>query len=432
MFGAAVGTAALLLAACSGSGTGSAVPAPAAPVSSTTTAAPTGSGATGPAPGPTTPAPAGSGPSTTGATGKAAPPSYGQGPTASTKPTPGPGPSTASTLPPAVPARPGTITSPGIWVAGVDGSAPTRLPVEPEAGTGGGPAWSLDGHQIAYVGADHGLWVVGADGSGAHRIAAGPVEADVAEGAAAAWAADGTLLYATWDGHHSTVHAVSSDGSGDMVLSPANFPRVVAIAYSSQTDVLFSDGSKVWRGFAGSCDDFGRDASVCTSRTGTVYAQVPVAEGALSTSDDGDSQIAAGSGTISFFDDSGDPPRTVPAGGPVDSLAWLDHFAGYAWSAGGTVSVARNSPDDPRPAPPLVVLAHAAEPAWMGGGGPGGANGSVLFVDGGPDGSAVGIAGGDGTGRRVILSAPAGLRVHLAASAVSPGGRLVLFSALAR
>src|SRR5581483_3037851 len=196
MFGAAVGTAALLLAACSGSGTGSAVPAPAAPVSSTTTAAPTGSGATGPAPGPTTPAPAGSGPSTTGATGKAAPPSYGQGPTASTKPTPGPGPSTASTLPPAVPARPGTITSPGIWVAGVDGSAPTRLPVEPEAGTGGGPAWSLDGHQIAYVGADHGLWVVGADGSGAHRIAAGPVEADVAEGAAAAWAADGTLLYA--------------------------------------------------------------------------------------------------------------------------------------------------------------------------------------------------------------------------------------------
>jgi Tol biopolymer transport system component len=55
---------------------------------------------------------------------------------------------------------------PGIWVAGVDGTSPTRLT---QLQADHDPAWSPDGTRLVFV-EDGDLWIIDADGSGAKRI----------------------------------------------------------------------------------------------------------------------------------------------------------------------------------------------------------------------------------------------------------------------
>src|SRR5262249_675586 len=75
----------------------------------------------------------------------------------------------------------------GIWVMNADGSDPQQLsgcattdPSPCAAGTDGGPAWSPDGQQIAFLhfpngdGTDRPIMIMNADGSNAHRLFADP------------------------------------------------------------------------------------------------------------------------------------------------------------------------------------------------------------------------------------------------------------------
>src|SRR5207249_3623353 len=74
----------------------------------------------------------------------------------------------------------------GIWVMNADGSDPHQLigcaatdPAPCATGDYGGPAWSPDGRQIAFLSFptdpnDRPVMVMNADGSNAHRVIAGP------------------------------------------------------------------------------------------------------------------------------------------------------------------------------------------------------------------------------------------------------------------
>lgn len=353
-----------------------------------------------------------------------------------------PGSSTPSTTGPAAvpgtgvsPSTPGPTVTPnaphatGIWTAGADGSDRRLLVADPEAGTGGGPSWSLDGTQVAFVAADRALWVVNADGSGRRLLAAGPVEAGAANGASASWGPDDQLAFASWDGSVGRAHVVAQDGTGARVVSPSGMARITSLGFAHNGDLFFSDGKSLYRAVLGDCGDADLPLEQCQQRVGLKQdGPVSIGPGQLSVGADGLSLLWAGGGRITLRDQIETVDLAQP--GPVDSLSWAKRTFGYAWASGNTVTIARTVPGDPRPPLPLVHLDKAASPSWLAAA-PGQEHGPVIFVtdNGTAGGQAIAQVAPDGSGRRALLSFPARFTVKMG-QAANPDGDRILYTLL--
>ncbi|MGH9023411.1 MAG: TolB family protein [Acidimicrobiia bacterium] len=331
---------------------------------------------------------------------------------------------------PATPVKPGPRVTPnaphskGIWTAGANGSDRRLLVADPEAGTGGGPAWSADGTQFAFVAADRALWLVNADGSGRRLLATGPVDAGAANGTSASWGSDDQLAFASWDGSIGRVHVVQQDGSGARVVSPAGMPRITSLGFAHDGDLFFSDGKSLYKAVLGDCSDADLPLEQCEQRIGLKEnGPVSIGPGQLSVGADGLSLLWAGGGRITLRDQIETVDLAQP--GPVDSFSWAKRTFGYAWDSGNTVTIARTVPGDPRPPLPLVHVDKAASPTWLSAA-PGQEHGPVIFItDGAGGGQAIAQVAPDGSGRHVLISFPAGLTVKMGQAANPDGDRIV-------
>ena len=129
-----------------------------------------------------------------------------------------------SVAPPASPAPPPSPTSAGdaaIYVATLDGAAPTLLT------HGYSPAWAPDGRRLAFHGGDGVVYAINADGSGLRRLAAGYDPS---------WAPDGgRIVFTSGDG----ISVMNADGTHVTTL-------VRQFAGGRYDDVPTAVGSPVW------------------------------------------------------------------------------------------------------------------------------------------------------------------------------------------
>jgi len=98
-----------------------------------------------------------------------------------------------------------------IRIVNADGTGERRL------AQGVTPSWSPDGQHLVFQGRD-GLFVIGANGLGLRRLTHG--------GGAPDWSPDGRLIvFIKFDGHHTSLRLIRSDGTGERLLTSSRTGR---------------------------------------------------------------------------------------------------------------------------------------------------------------------------------------------------------------